>query len=156
MKYKVIRLNSWGHMAVTNIPAPTKRVLHEANTKGEAIRWMENEKRLRQRKRINRAYLIGGSILLLMAVSELMGCAANPYVEFMHISSVKDGPPPSYREYRDETEVNTIGLGLRKRYRNGMYVDGQLAAQTGPANRSELEGSEPHFILKIGKEWGAR
>lgn len=84
----------------------------------------------------------------------VMGGCTSAYVEGQHISSVRDGPFPSWREENSETEVNTLGIGLRRDYRNGVYLDGALHWQVGAPDRSELEGASPFFRGVVGwKFW---
>lgn len=82
----------------------------------------------------------------------LTGCGSVPYIEFTHVSSVKDGPLPSWRPEKEETEVNLGGVGLRydPGDAGGFYLDGQVSFQIGAPKRSELVGTDPHFVGRMG------
>ena len=78
------------------------------------------------------------------------------YADLEHISSVQDGPFPSWRPENKETEVNAMGVGIHSDFDSGAFLDFKLAWQVGGRKRSELEGADPFAFIRFGwriKTW---
>ena len=91
------------------------------------------------------------ALVALLAVLFLLSGCQTQYVAWTHISSLPDGPPPSWNETsrEDETEGNLISIGTRGQW-GRVFVEAELGAQAGPSHRSELVGSDPHLTTRVG------
>lgn len=91
------------------------------------------------------------AVLRVILVSALLsGCAGN-YIELEHVSNVYCGPPPSFNDGCPESDFNSIGLGYRKRFENGTYLDAKVFDRV-PFMSYDLEGHGPHVSFKAGYE----
>ena len=92
--------------------------------------------------------------LVCALMLSLSGCIV--FTEANHGSGATAGPlRVGGSLYKEETEFNICGAGLRHRGRRGFYADAGLFIPCFNSN-NELAGDDPYFIGRIGKEFDLR
>ena len=79
----------------------------------------------------------------LLPVCFLLGCGANPYIEYEHISAIRDGVPFNDR-HSDQTDQVFVGLNFKG---ERCYLDLSMGVSL---SSSELSGRDPFGRAQTG------
>lgn len=86
------------------------------------------------------------SLLLLAVLS--VGCTS-AHIGGAHLSSISSGGNfPSWND-DGETTINAWEMGVRRDYKNGFYVEGNIQ-HIPRAGDDEIEGHNPFFYARAG------